>query len=223
MGLTLTQLLDEANENLQFDDTIILTTTERENACKKAVQEYSRIRPFYILESYTGVGGDAPFYNLPTAWDEGFSVIAEIEYPVNRVPKEIIRQRYWHIDLRPTGKQLRFGTVNPATGETFYIKFTGRHSFQSSGASNIDEADLVGLSYLATSVMCQMLSTYYAQKANANLPNVDIVEYKDRVAEFQTKSNSWKKKYHQTIKPDLTSTWDNIPFVDWSYWNRTDQ
>lgn len=223
MGVTLTQLLAEANNNLQYADTTILTTAERENACKKAAQEYSRIRPNPLLQAYTGVGGDAPYYDLPTSWDQGFSVILEIEYPINRVPKEIIRQRYWSIDLRPTGRQLRFGTVNPATGETFWVKYTGSHSFDSSGNSFIDDTDLYGLSYLATSIMCQMLATFYAEKADPNLPNAEIVEYKDRVDEYTKKARDWKKKYHSEIKSDLTSTWDTIPFVDFSYWNRTNQ
>ncbi len=222
MSVTLTQLLAQAANHLKFKDTTIYTDEQREDACVSAVKEYSRRRPNPILEAYAGIGDD-PFYDLPTAWDESFSTIVEIEYKIEQTPKQIIADKYWSIDLMSGGKKLRFNASYPADDETFWIKYYGLHTFDSSGSSDISDADLTGLSYLATSIMCQELSTFFASKADPNLPNVEVVEFTSRVDEYNKKSSSWMKKYNETIKSDMNCTWASIDFIDNSYWNRNDQ
>lgn len=223
MGITLTQLLAQANNHLQFADTTAYTSTEREMACASAVQEYSRRRPQISIEAYTGIDTSAPFYDLPTSWIEGFSVIVEIEYPINQVNKTTIDPGDWSIDLMPTGKKIRFYNNAPGENETFWVKYIKNYSFDSNGDSEIDDVDLKGLSYLAVSIMCNELSTFFASKANPSLANAEIIGYPDRVSEYSTKARDWYKKYEAEIKSDLTSTWSSIPFLDFSYWDRTNQ
>ena len=220
MSVTLTQLLTKANNHLKFADTTNYTTAQREDACRSAVKEYSKRRPRYILQSYTATASQ--FYDLPTSWDQSFSYIQEIEYEVDQTPKETIKQKYYSIDLMSDGYKLRFGNQYPTSGDTFYVKYYGLHSFDSSGDSNIFDADLVGLSYLAASIMCEELATFFASKADGNLPNVEIVEFNTRVDEYTKKSREWLKKYNKEIQGD-NSTWDNIDFIDNSYWDRNDQ
>lgn len=222
MGITLAQLLSQANDHLKFSDLVKYTTEEREDACRSAVQEYSARRPNPILQSYTGIGDD-PFYDIPTSWNEGFSVIVEIEYKIQQTPKQTIADKYFSIDLMSDGKKLRFGSKYPADGETFWVKYYGNHSFDSAGNSDMNDADLKGLSYLATSIMCQELSTYFASKADPNLSNVEMVEFTSRVDEYAKKAGSWLKKYNSEIKSDMNCTWSSIDFIDNSYWNRNDQ
>lgn len=218
MGVTLANLLSLANNNLQ-DNSSHLSTVDREELCKKAVRIYSRRRPFNYLQAYTGT--NSSFYDLPTHWDNEFSVIENIEYQIEETPPSYIPTKDYDIQLMSGGYQIRFSANRPSNGEIFWVRYTGLYFFDSNEESQVPEADDKGIAYLAAALMCQALASFYSSRANPNYPNVEVMNYDERSANYSTRAKEFMKLYDDTIPEDTTGVISETPLITESYWDRT--
>jgi len=217
MGVTLANLLSLANNNLN-DDSTHLSTSDREELCRKAVRIYSRRRPFLYLQAY--IGTTSSFHDLPTHWDGKFSYIENIEYPIEQTPPSYIKQKDFDIDLMDGGKKIRFSANRPPDGETFWVRYTGLYFFDSNNNSQVPEADDKGISYLAAALMCQVLASFYSSRANPNYPNVELMNYDERATNYSNRAKEFYKLYDTEI-PDETGVHGSVDFITNSYWDRT--
>jgi len=217
MGVTLDNLLTLANNNLQ-DNSTNLPTADRQELCRKALRIYSRRRPFLYLQAY--IATTSSFYDLPTHWDDEFSNIEEIEYPIEQTPPSLIDGQYFNIELMSGGKQIRFHANRPSNNEIFWVRYTGLYFFNSDNESQAPEADDKGLAYLAAALMCQALAAFYSSRANPNYGNVDVMNYDDRAGSYSTRAKEFMKLYDKEI-PETTGVHGNVPFISNSYWDRT--
>jgi len=224
MGLTLTQIANDANRYLRNNNTealLNLPQTDRDEIVKDAVKKYSRVRPITRLEVFAG--NNTGFYNLPAAWIEEFSTISEIEHPIEQSPPLIIRPENYFISLMATGKMIRFRFNNPGQNSTFWVKYTIEHTFDSTGTSTVPTTDKDVIAYLSTSLMAQAFSSFFASKATNSLADVEIVGYNTRVAEFNTLAEKYLKMYVEDITDDNTGVYGQIDFVRDLYFNRDDE
>lgn len=225
MSLTFDDLSENVNEllrNNSVNDLSILPQTVRDNIIKKdAVRKYSRVRPLLVIEEYTATS--AAWYDLPAGWEDGFSEIDEIEYPVEKTPKEIIEAKEYRVSLMPAGKKIRFSTIKPSSGDAFWIKYSQRHGFLSSGESDIPYADLDVLSYLSCSLLCTSLATFYASKTNPSLSEAEVIGYATRSDEYRNRAEDWMKKYKDELQEDSTGLYGSLDYVRDTYFERKDE
>lgn len=208
-----------AERLVKFDDAVSLPTDTRDELVFKALREYSRRRPNLTVEAMTG--NSTGTYSLPTSYEHGFSNVQEIEFPVDQNPRETIDQSNWDVDKTPSGRRLRFGGYKPGDGQTFWIKFTTPHTFESSGLSeDVPETDQTGIEYLTASLFCQALATFFASKANPNLPEAQVFEYTTRSDEYNTLATKWRTKYDEQIKQEVTGIIGAVKFGRDMYFDR---
>ena len=221
MGLTLDTLYAQANRLLLNNDSHalgILSEADRKLLIKDVIRVYSKKRPLVQLEAYTGTSDD--WYDLPAAWDDGFSSIYEIEYPIENSPKDTIAEKDYYIDLMSGGKKLRFNRNNPKADATFWVKFLIRHTFDSLGDSEIPESDQTAIAYLIMSIWCEAFATHFASKADPSLAEAEAITYTSRVDEYTGKARDWNTKYNNELKDEYTGTYGKVGFLQDPYWDR---
>jgi hypothetical protein len=221
MGVTLTQLQEDTNRYFKHS-TGNLSQVDRNAIIDDAIRKYSQERPLNAISAKTGAS-DA-WYSLPSGWEEGFSVIKEIEYPVESTPKEIIKPEYFDVQHMlvsgSTVQRLRFDLGNPSLGETFWIKYTKRHVIDDSGDSDIPTAHRNAVAYLSVSLMCQAMADFFGGKSDTTLTSVDFVDQPSRVEEWEGLAKIWLKKYHDEITQEVTGIHGQIDFSQDMYHDR---
>jgi len=218
MGVSLTDLTTLTNALVKFTDTTILSNTDRQLLIEESVKKYSKRRPLIRTEVYTGTTSD--FYTLPANYEDGFSEFYEIEYPVEASPKEIVEPKYWAVEQMGTGKKLRFHSCNPGSGNTFWAKYTGRHTFDGSGDSLIPICDKTALAYLCASLYCEAISDFYASRSDPNLSEVQIPGITSRTMEWQAQAKRWMHKYDEEIIDTVSGVEGQIDFSQDMYFDR---
>ncbi len=212
MSINLEPVRSQVNILLGFADFVAFTQNDRDEIILKALDDYSGRKPILQVEAMTA--NASGMYALPSNFEHGFSKLIEIEYPVGLMPKEIVEDQYWDLDKTPTGKVLRFDLYNPSNTETFWAKFTVKHEFDSSGdASEIPEHDQSGIEYCAAALCCHSLATFFASKANPNLPEAQVFEYSTRTDEYTRKAKDYRALYDGQIKAPVTGLVGNVRFL----------
>jgi hypothetical protein len=223
MGVTLAQLRSATNRYLKYSgegNLANFTQADRDEIINDAIREYSLVRPCLTTQIVTGTTQD--WYSLPSDYEDGFSSIVEIEYPVENSPKDVIDPKYWAIEQMSDGKYLRFDENNPGAGNIFWVKFTKRQVL-TNGTSDIPDSDLNPIAYLATSLMCEALADFYGSRADANLTEVEIPGFTSRVGEFTEQARKWRKKYDALVKQSVTGTFGQIDFLQNAYFDRNEE
>ncbi len=199
-------------------DRAIFTDDQINDLIVKALKKYSRRRPQTTVSALTG--NTTAIYSLPAAFENGFSRIKEVEFPIQLSPKQFIRANHYELDNDPDGKIFRFDNFNPGSGQTFWIKYTTRHEFGSDGQADVAESDQAAFEYLTASILCNAYSAFYASKANASLPEVEAIAYNERVDEYKTKAGDYFKMYTDEIIDEFTGIHGDVNFSRDMFWDR---
>ena len=222
MGLLLEEIADRTNDvllNESANDYSTLSQARRNRLIYNGIIAYSRMRPLVSVEVMTGT--DDPWYELPSDYEVGFSAIQSIEYPVEKSPAQFIDDKWFRVETMPAGDRLRFSQNNPTTGQAFWVRFTRRHVVESTTESDIPSASLDGLSYLCASYMASSLASFYSSKSNPSLPEVEIVGYQTRSAEYSKNAKSFLLLAEKILKPaDQNCVWGDLDFVQDQWFDR---
>lgn len=218
MGAKLSDILSRVNELTKIPTTSIMTTADRRDLIVRAVREYSLRRPYFGI--YAQTAGSLDYYSLPSDFEDGFSSILEIEYPITSTPKEVIESDDYDIDIMSDGKKLRFSSNSPTSGEIFWIKYTKRHTFDSSDLSTVPLADELGVAYLACSIICNAIASYYSGRAEANLTSIEIPNMPSRSDDWQGRADTWYEKYDKIITESTTGLEGYVQFARDMYFER---
>ena len=165
-------------------------------AVAMAVKEHSRQRPLVLVED---VDGAAAFdYLLSTSldyWSDGFSVIKQVEYPVDDADEtpNVLQSDEWMIYDKPAGAYLRFLLEEPTATEDMRITYTALHTC-TDAACTVKPFDDEAVQALAASKYCDMLATAYAQVGDSTI-NADVVDHKSKAAEYSARARAYRKMY----------------------------
>jgi hypothetical protein len=171
-------------------------------AVQKAVNTHSKHRPRIVPEEVTGDGGfDYDLEDL-AAWVDDFSVMRQVEYPVDDddPDAEILEDDDWEIFAKSTGKCLRFLAYTPETTEQFRVTYTARHTC-TDAACTVAESDDEAVQSLAASYFCQMLATAYATDEDSEI-GADKVDDLSKSARYGRMMRVYRAEYndHMGIK-----------------------
>lgn len=225
MATTLSDILKRTNDLLKYTDTTNLTTADRRDIIVDAVKEYSIRRPYFGM--YAETAGSNNWYTLPSDFEDGFSTMIEIEYPIQNNPKDTIKDEYYSITemiiSSVATKVLRFNFNAPTEGEVFWWKYTKRHVFDSSDNTTVPLADKLGLSYLCCSILCTALADHFTSRADANLSEVEMPGMTTRKDEYQSMAQTWWTKYDKTITQAETGVEGYVDFSQDMYFDRNEE
>ncbi len=191
----------------------LVDPTDYETLIKEAVKEYSERRPLQKTVKNTGDGTGS--FSLPSDWEQEFSFIKEIEYPIDNFPPEKIDRKHWAVEQIDTGWTVRFYYSGyPGQGEFYYVRYFIRHTVDDA-SSTIPLADKDAVCNLAASLCCQALAEKYGQTSEPNM-EADVVAYRTRGDEFAARAKELRELYDKKIKSNVNAVRGDYDME--SYW-----
>jgi len=179
-----------------------LAEAEQILAIGQAIKAHSKHKPQVIVEDEDGDGGFDYAVSALTSWSDGFSVIKQVEYPVDDTDQtpDILQDDEWRIYEKPSGKVLRFLENKPTATEDFRVTYTALHTCTDS-ACTVETFDEEAVQALCAAFFCDMLAAYYAQSQDSTI-DADSVDHTSRSREYAARAKTYRKAYfdHLGIK-----------------------
>jgi len=181
---------------------IPLVEADKILAVNAAMKRHSKHKPRKVVEDISGDGGFDYAVSSFASWSDGFSVIKEVEYPVDDTDEtpDILQDDEWMLYEKPAGDCLRFKENRPTASEEFRVTYTALHTCSDS-ACTVKTFDEEAVQALCAAHFCDMLSTYYAQTGDSII-NADSVDHKSRSRDYAARAKTYRKTYfdHLGIK-----------------------
>lgn len=183
-----------------------LTPSQIDDAISEAVTIYSAISPRHAMMLLTGDGVTVT-YDLPTDWEDGFSWIERIEYPIGRQrPEYLDGNDDYTTDYRDptTGElKLRFLSMTLSVNTQAAVDYALRHKLTEtvSGEAGIEtspESDRPAIASLAGSICCQNLAAYYTNVSDSTI-GADAVNYGVKGQEYATRAKELRAAFDQLM------------------------
>ena len=168
-----------------------LSANDRAAAVQRAiVQRYSKDHPVLQVVDIPGNGntGDLP---VPAGWENGFSQVIGMEYPVGQIPSNGIENYDWQMYRSPTGIVIRLLVDVPEADEVVRTTWTLRHAADASTVYPQDEDAVVDL---AASYCFESLAAIYAQTGDSSIA-ADLVNYRSKGQEYLNLAKAARKRY----------------------------
>ena len=224
MGVDKNNLYNEPNHLLLYNDSHalnILSANDRMALIDVSIRYFSELYPLLKLLAVTGTTQD--WYSLPTDWEDGFSSVANIEYPIEGTPPTYISNLDYEIALMSDNAYyLRFSANNPGLDNVFWLRYYIRYTFESTGESSIPEAFQSALAYLVCSTWCEAFSAHFASKSDPSLAEAEAIQYTSRVEEYAGRARWYKQQFRKYFKREETGSYGSMSFVQNPTWDRTD-
>lgn len=172
-------------------------------AVAKAMDSHSRHRPQVIVEDLDGDGGFDYAVSGLASWEDDFSVIRQVEYPVDDDDEtpDILQNDAWTVYEKPGGKVLRFLEDSPTADEDIRVTYTARHACTVSACS-VAAGDHEAVQSLAAHFFCKMLSAAYTLDQDSTI-DADSVDHGGRSRAYQGLAKQYLADYndHMGITP----------------------
>ena len=174
-----------------------LSDIDRDRFIRKAItQRYSEDRP--IITVVDAVSDGTQLLALPDPYEEGFSFVKSIEYPIGQIPPKLIEDDSWQEYRDPTGLKLMLSLLNPTSGEKLRLTFTSRHN---SDGKTVPDVDFYALCDYAASLCLETLAALYAQTGDPTV-QADVVNYRTKSSEYLTLAKAARARYYTYMGVD---------------------
>ena len=220
---TLTTFRALVNTKLK-DDKHVLGTYSTDNTIydtyiEDGVRRYSKKRPYVDIYEHTVVSGETTYFSLPTTWEEGFSSINELEFPVTtdnktKFPPEIVDPKNYKVSRVPSGtssvlKLIFLDTPYPVVGDIFWLRYTHRHTVDAT-QSTVPLADENALMNLILSICCEAIANYWLTTQSSSI-GADVINYQSKADEYSKRASKYFIMFESEIKDletGLVGEWD---------------
>lgn len=184
-------------DNLVRDDAGKLTPTERDRAIAAAVIRYSKDRPRTKVEDIAAPGGN--YLPLPVGWDEGFSNLDSLEYPLGKMPPEHLESGSWGMYNAPGGWQVMVLQTLPA-GAAVRSTYTIRHVLDAN-TDTLPETDREAVASYAAALLLDQLASLYSGDSDSTI-SADSVQHQSKASEFAARARVLRKRYFDDLGID---------------------
>lgn len=173
---------------------------EKLKAINKALALHSKYRPRRIVEDMAGTGSFDYALGGLAAWSEGFSVVLQVEYPVDDECEEpnVLEEDDWTIYEKPAGKCLRFPGEKPKAGESIRVTYTAPHLFNVDDAASVASTDIEAVETLAAAFFCRQLAAAYAQDQDSTI-RADSVDHSSKRREYEAQAQKYRREYNEAL------------------------
>jgi hypothetical protein len=180
-----------------------LPSGDRDALLQQAIlQRYSKDRPREMVSDQTGNGTQliAMPATAPDVFEDGFSIIHTVEFPISIVPPNYVLEEDWQIYRAPTGLQLMLLAATPASSDTVRVAWTARHK---PDGSTVPDVDFEAVCDWAASLCYAALAGIYAQTGDPTIL-ADTVNYRTKSQEYIGLAKAAAKRYfdHMGIAAD---------------------
>lgn len=164
-----------------------LADMARQAAVSQAIiGRYSKDAPRELVSDVAGPNPASNDIALPTAdngattFEDGFSILRAIEYPLGQIPPSMVRDDDWMLYRAPDGLHIRFLATVLSPTDTARVTWTSRHK---DDASTVPDGDFEAVCDLAAAVCFQMLAAQAVQTGDSTL-SADVVNYRTKSQEY---------------------------------------
>lgn len=197
MSLTAMQDLIQRTKDNVRDGANRLQDLAYQQKVLDAMGEYSRRRPRRLAKEQTSSG--SVYQTLPTDYEDGFSKVQEVEYPIGSNPPSMLEADQWAVVMTKDGPRIALYDP-PTSGSKYLVRFTARHVPTTSGMT-VPEADREAVVRLATSLSLRALADYHASTVDPTVPS-DAVNYRTKSDEYAARAKEWAALFDQAVPED---------------------
>lgn len=189
----------------------LLTDEDIEACILGAAKRYSTDRPQEMVEDVESDG--SRYLPLPADYEDGFSVILAMEFPIDDEPPYYLDSRWVDLYRRPEDLVLRLDSryVTVPDGEDVRVTYTGRRQFAASAEdTTVLDRDFEAVCDLATSACCDAIAQKYARTHEPVL-NADGVAFRDKADVWASRAKRFESRYRDAVGPPIASAvinWD---------------
>lgn len=185
----MTQRVQDTDQRLSSDDF--------DRALRAAVVQYSQDSPMAEVTDVLADGTNA--LALPAEYDEGFSEVLTIEYPVGRFPPRFLTNEQWGVLSAPSGQSI--GLLNSVpVGATVRVSWSRLHVVDDT-QDTIHATALDAVSDWAASLLCHDLATLYSGDSDSAI-GADSVDHNGKAQAFAARSNKLATRYYNALGID---------------------
>lgn len=191
----LSDFITRVQQKVPNVETTDLGTTEITANIQDAVRKYSKVRPLEKVDDVAGNGGYV--YDLPSDWDEDFSIFQKIEYPAGNQEPTIIQPEAYMVYKDASTKKLHFLEISPSSGYTIRRTYTKLHTVSVS-TSTIRDSDFDAVCSLGAALSCFDLSRRYAQDTES-LIGADAVDRRGKSGKYADRARELLKEFKDHV------------------------
>jgi hypothetical protein len=190
------------------DDAGKLVQSDKDALIKQAVNgRYSKDRPRELVSDVQGNGTSdlllpAGPSNPPEQFEDGFSLISTIEFPIGQIPETFVEDANWKLYRSPSGVKIRMLASVPSAQDVIRVAWTVRHSPGTTGQNpiptTVPDADFEAVCDYAASLCLEALAARYAQTGDSTI-NADTVNYRSKSQEYSSLAKALRKRYDDHI------------------------
>lgn len=185
-------------DKLNFADSVSpINESDLVSALDDAVDQYSRDKPYEKIHAITGVSGTVR-YALPSDWDDRFSYILYIESPAgeqNPVLLDVDEVFVWEDS---TDKQFQFVNLGPGTGDIIWVKYTLRHTLDST-TNTIPDADFEAVSFLGTAFAALNAAGQLLKPRSQTTSVSGLINFRTTSDEYKSFAQEMLKHYYRRL------------------------
>ena len=202
MSLTVESLVVRVRLLVQIDKQTVKDIMDviQYNGIPAALEEYGRHFPRKLTMTQAGDDSRRNF-DLPSTFKDDFSVITDVEYPVNTdtdEDKQFLTKKDWMVYPNDyTTIQIQFLGMAPASTESFKVFFTAEHLADLSTIPTFREQ---AFTYLCAAKTCEILDAALVEFQDSTL-DADTVESGGVATSWRTKADRFRALYNQIIGP----------------------
>ncbi len=163
----------------------LLTDTEVTTLGTRGAEPiYSRVRPRQVIADLTADGTN--YLALPAGFIDGFSTLALVESPPDKVPASIIDPRDYYVGRSGSGAlRIVFVNVVPGNGDTVRIAYGAQRVMAAvAGNTTVLDSDFTAFCDLASSICADAIAAKFARTSEPVI-NADAVNYRSRTQEWR--------------------------------------
>ena len=188
----------ELVDDLVRDDSGRIDVADRDGAIARAVERYSLDRPQTAVEDVTAASG-GQVLALPTGWQDEFSELASLEYPIGEIPPCFVEQTDFWLYQSPTGFEIQL-RESLQVGAVVRTAFTQRHIL-TAVTDTIRPEDLEAVSSWAAALLLDMLAGFATGNTDSTI-QADNVDHGSKAAEYAKRAAALRRGYYGALGID---------------------
>lgn len=173
------------------DDAARVASLDREGAITAAVERYSKDRPREKVQDVTPTSSQV--LPLPAAWVADFSELKTLEYPIGRVPPELIPSDEISLYRNTSAQVIQLATGVAVSANAVRATFTIKHSV-TSGEDTIPVGDREPVACYAAAVLCEQLASLYSDEVDSTI-QADSARTLSRAERYSKRARELRKRY----------------------------
>jgi len=146
-------------------------------------------------------GNGTALIGVPTGFEDGFSIVRSIEFPIGNVPPTHIEDAEWQMYRDTSALKIMLLATKPAASDQLRLTWTARHA---ADGMTVPEPDFEAVCDLAAALCFEALAASYAQTGDATIL-ADTVNYRTKSQEYLGLARAARKRYADHLGIDESS------------------